>query len=297
MEQGVLTEVGLPIALFVIMIGMGLTLVPRDFREILVAPRASFYGVIAQILLLPLCAFVVASLLNLSPALAVGLVVIAACPGGTTSNLFVFIGRGDLALSIVLTVAASLITIITLPFFANQALAHYQDTVEVIRLPFLRTVGTMVGIILVPVMIGMTVRRFAPGFAGRAERPVSLFGLVVLVGVILLLVIQVGDQAEELARQAGLPALLLNLLGLALGLGVGRLVGLSREEAFTVAIELAIKNGTLGLMVTLTLLESSEMSVPAAVYSMLMFLFGFVMLGYSRLAGIGAPEQRIADTD
>ena len=288
MEQGILTEVGLPVALFVIMIGMGLTLVPRDFREVVEAPRASLYGLLAQVLLLPLCAFAIAGLLGLSPALAVGLVIIAACPGGTTSNLFVFIGRGDLALSIVLTVLASLVTVITLPLFANQALAFYKDTTEVIELPFLRTVLTMVAIVVVPTAIGMTIRRYAPAMARRAERPVALFGLVVLVGVILLLVIQVGDQAMDLARDAGPAAVLLNVLGLVLGLGVGRLVGLTRREAFSVGIELAIKNGTLGLMVTLTLLESSEMSAPAAVYSMLMFLFGFLMLAWSRGTRIGA---------
>src|SRR5690606_28072981 len=116
MEQGVLTEIGLPAALFVIMVGMGMTLTPRDFHEVLVAPRATLFGLLAQVLALPVISFGLAWLLSLPPALAVGLVVIAACPGGTTSNLFAYLGRGDVALSIILTVLASLITIITLPW-------------------------------------------------------------------------------------------------------------------------------------------------------------------------------------
>ena len=102
-EQGPLIEYGLHAAIFFIMIGMGMTLLPKDFREVIIAPRATFFGLFAQLLILPVVAFLLADALSLSPALAVGLVVIAACPGGTTSNLFVYLGRGDVALSIIST--------------------------------------------------------------------------------------------------------------------------------------------------------------------------------------------------
>ncbi|GAA5126630.1 bile acid:sodium symporter family protein [Alloalcanivorax gelatiniphagus] len=251
MDQAALISVGLPAALFLIMVGMGLTLTPRDFREVLVAPRATLFGLVAQILLLPLVGVGLAVSLDLSPALAVGLVIIAACPGGTTSNLFAFLGRGDVALSIVLTVAASLITIVTLPMFTSWALGHFQDSSQVLELPVLRTILTLLVIILIPVAIGMTIRHFKRHWAEKGEKLVSVFGLLVL------------------------------------GMVGGRLIGLSRPQAFTVAIELGIKNGTLGLMVTLTLLHSDAMSVPAAVYGVLMFLFGFLMIGYGRLTGLG----------
>ena len=287
MDQAALVSVGLPAALFLIMVGMGLTLAPKDFREVLVAPRATVYGLVAQIILLPLVGVGLAMSLDLAPALAVGLVIIAACPGGTTSNLFAFLGRGDVALSIVLTVAASLITIVTLPMFTSWALGHFQDSERVLELPVLRTILTLVVIILIPVGIGMTIRHFRQSWAEKGEKLVSIFGLLVLVAVIALLLIDLGEEALVLLRQGGMAVVLLNIIGLVLGMAGGRLMGLPRDQAFTVAIELGIKNGTLGLMVTLTLLHSDAMSVPAAVYGVLMFLFGFLMLGYSRLTGIG----------
>ena len=287
MDQAALVSVGLPAALFLIMVGMGLTLTPKDFREVPVAPRATVYGLVAQIILLPLVGVGLAMSLDLAPALAGGLGIIAACPGGTTSNLFAFLGRGDVALSIVLTVAASLITIVTLPMFTSWALGHFQDSERVLELPVLRTILTLVVIILIPVGIGMTIRHFRQSWAEKGEKLVSIFGLLVLVAVIALLLIDLGEEALVLLRQGGMAVVLLNIIGLVLGMAGGRLMGLPRDQAFTVAIELGIKNGTLGLMVTLTLLHSDAMSVPAAVYGVLMFLFGFLMLGYSRLTGIG----------
>lgn len=287
MEQSSLIEIGLPLALFVIMVGMGMTLTPKDFREVFVAPAATLFGTLAQVLVLPLVAFVLALVLGLSPALAVGLVVIAACPGGTTSNLFVFLGRGDVALSIVLTVIASLVTIFTLPMFTGWALDWFMNEDETFSLPMQRTVLTLFVIVLVPVLIGMTVRRFAADFAIRSERFVGLFGLLVLVGVIIAILMQVGGEAETLFYQAGLAVALLNIAGLGIGMLGGRLARLPPAQAFAVAIELGIKNGTLGLMVTLTLLDSPEISVPAAVYGMMMFVFGFLMIGYARYTGVG----------
>ena len=290
MGSNALIDIGLPVSLFLIMVGMGMTLTPKDFREVAIAPRGTFFGLLAQILLLPLIALGVALALELSPALAVGLIVIAACPGGTTSNLFVYLGRGDVALSIVLTVLASLITIVTLPAFTGWALERFQDADMVLELPVLRTIITLFVIILLPVAVGMTIRHFRQDWAEKGEKAVGLLGLLVLVAVIALLMVELGEEALDLFRKAGLSAVILNIAGLVLGLVGGRLIGLSRDQAFTVAIELGIKNGTLGLMVTLTLLHSEAMSVPSAVYGVLMFVFGFLMIGYARLTGIGRGQ-------
>ncbi len=287
MEQGPLIEVGLPVSLFLIMVGMGMTLTPKDFHEVIVAPRATLFGLLAQIVLLPAVAFGLVLILPLTPALAVGLIVIAACPGGTTSNLFAYLGRGDVALSIILTVLASLITIITLPLFVSWALKAFSDHALEIELPVMRTVTALLVIVLVPVLIGMTIRKFAPVLAQRSEKLVGLFGLLVLIVVLVAILHQLGERMFELLKQGGFAAIVLNIAGLVLGMLGGRMVGLSRQQAFTVAIELGVKNGTLGLLVTLTLLNSSEMSVPAAVYGLLMFVFGFIMIGYARLTGIG----------
>ncbi|MBU2953605.1 bile acid:sodium symporter family protein [Marinobacter sp. F3R08] len=282
MESSPLISAGLPIALFIIMIGIGMTLTIRDFRQVAVYPKGMIVGTIAQILIMPLVAFLLATLLAVPPAIAVGLVIIAACPGGTTSNLFVLLSRGNIALSIVLTVSASLITILTLPLFTNIALQHYMGTEENIVLPVWKTVGMLIGIVLFPVAIGMVVRTRNPEVARKAESIVSIFGGVVLALLIVALVYGVRDQIWELLKQAGPATILLNLAGIGLGLVAGRMAGLTQRESLAVAVELGVKNGTIALMVTLTLLESSAMSIPAAVYGVLMFPIGFMLAMYGR---------------
>jgi bile acid:Na+ symporter, BASS family len=292
--QGALVDVGLPAALFLIMIGMGLTLTPKDFREVLVAPRATLFGLLSQILIMPLIALGLAMLMGLDPLLAVGLIIIAACPGGTTSNIFAYLGGGDVALSVVLTVLASLVAIITLPLFTGLALDWFQDASVAIELPLSRTVVSLLVIVIVPLIIGMSLRKGVPAFAARAERFVGAFGLMVLVLVIVAILVSLGDRVVTLARDGTYIAVLLNLAGIALGLGGGRLIGLDLRQSFTVAVELGLKNATLGLMITLTLLHSSEMSVPSAVYGVVMFVLGAVLVMFSRQMGLQRPplEER-----
>ena len=273
---------GLPIALFIIMIGIGMTLTLRDFRQVAVYPRGLVIGTVAQILLMPAVAFALAYLFGVSPAIAVGLVIIAACPGGTTSNLFVLLARGNIALSIVLTVSASLITIVTLPLFTNMALQHFMGTEENISLPVGKTIAMLVLIVLLPVAIGMLVKTRKPDLALKAESLVSIFGGVVLALLIVALLFGVRDQIWDLLKQAGPSTIALNVAGILLGLLAGRLAGLTQRESLAVAVELGVKNGTIGLMVTLTLLESSTMSIPAAVYGVLMFPIGFLLAMYGR---------------
>lgn len=289
MESGPLISVGLPLSLFIIMVGIGMTLTARDFHQVTVKPTGLVLGTIAQILLMPLAAFALAWALQLPPAMAVGLVIIAACPGGTTSNLFTLLAKGNVALSIVLTVSASLITIMTLPLFANFALKLYFGTQQEITLPLGKTVLMLSAIVLLPVTIGMGIRALRPALAARAESVVSIFGGLVLAGLIVSIVYGIRDRFIELLIQAGPATLALNILGIALGLLCTRAAGLGNRERLAVATELGIKNGTLGLMVTLTLLHSSNMSVPSAIYGVIMFPLGFLLAAYGRrLAKAGA---------
>lgn len=282
METSPLISIGLPISLFIIMVGIGLTLTLRDFGQVTRNPRSIVVGTVAQILLMPLVAFAIAPFLGLAPALAVGLVIIAACPGGTTSNLFVLLARGHIALSILLTVSASLITIITLPFFTNYALQMYFGEAANISLPVGKTIAMLVVIVLLPVALGMFIRTKAPTKAQKAEGMVSIFGGFVLLLLIIALLWGSRERLPELLAQAGPAAFLLNLAGIVIGLGLSRLAGLSQRESLAIAVELGIKNGTIALMVTLTLLESSEMSIPAVVYSVLMYGFGCILIAMGR---------------
>jgi len=284
MQANPLIEVGLPIALMIIMAGMGLTLTVADFRRVFVFPRAMILGTLAQILLIPALAFALIELFGLTTSIAVGLVVIAACPGGTTSNVFTFLARGNVALSIVLTVIASLVTIFTIPLFTNLALDLYTnvDADAPVRLPVMETIVKLSIIIIIPVLVGMFVRARFEEVAALAERSVSVFGLVVLAVIIVLLVFQTRDQIMMLLSQAGPSAVALNLGGIALGFLFGWLCGISHRDALTIAMEVGIKNGTIGLMVTLTLLDNPEMAIPSAVYGLLMFAFGGLLAAYGR---------------
>ncbi|MDO3720972.1 bile acid:sodium symporter family protein [Marinobacter sp. chi1] len=282
MESSPLISIGLPVSLFIIMVGIGLTLTLRDFGQVTRNPKSILVGTAAQILVMPLAAFAIAQMLGLAPALAVGLVIIAACPGGTTSNLFALLARANIALSILLTVSASLITILTLPLFTNFALQTYMGEGADITLPAGKTIAMLVVIVLLPVALGMIIRTRAPQAAQKAESIVSIFGGVVLLALIVVILWGARDRLPTLISQAGPAAFLLNLAGLIVGLGLSRLAGLSQRESLAVAIELGIKNGTIALMVTLTLLESSDMSVPAVIYSIMMYGFGAVLIGLGR---------------
>lgn len=286
-----LLQVGLPIALAVIMAGVGLTLRPRDFRNTLYYPRALVLGSIAQLVLLPLTAMGLALLLRLPPLIAVGLVVTAACPGGTTSNVLTFLARGNLALSILMTALASLITVMTLPLFTNLALGIFADAAMAApaRLPVLQTVFMLVAIIFVPVCIGMAVRAWNAALAGRLEGLVGAFGLLVLVVLMILIVYQTRHHLVPLLLQAGPAVVTLNLAGVGLGFAAARLAGRDRRDAVTLAIELGVKNSTLGLIVALTMLRSAEIAIPSALYGLLMYLSAIGLIVYGRrLAGVRA---------
>lgn len=282
MESSPLISIGLPISLFIIMIGIGMTLTARDFHQVTVKPAGLILGTVTQILLMPAAAFALAWALQLPPAMAVGLVVIAACPGGTTSNLFTLLARGNVALSIVLTISASLITIMTLPLFANYALGLYYGTQQAIELPLLKTVLMLSLIVLLPVAIGMLVKMWRPALAARAEGLVSVFGGLVLAALVVGIVYGLRDRFVDLIIQAGPATIALNLLGIGLGLLSAKLVGLGKREGIAIATELGIKNGTLGLMVTLTLMHSSDMSIPSAIYGVIMFPIGFLLVALAR---------------
>lgn len=278
-----LVSVGLPIALFIIMVGIGLTLTAGDFRREARAPRATVVALLAQLVAMPALGFAIAALLDLPPELALGLVIAAACPGGSTSNLIAYLARANVALSIVLTVLASLITVATLPVYADLAL-RWQPLGDdlAVQVPLGRTIGLLVGIVLVPVVLGMTVRRRAPHRAAALERAVSLFGAAVLVLLVVGIAVSVGDEIGRLLRDAGPAAVLLNLGGIAVGLLVGRAAGLSAADRLTTAIELGVKNTTLGILIAVTVLGREEVAVPSAVYGLLMYVSAGALVGYGR---------------
>jgi bile acid:Na+ symporter, BASS family len=285
MEQSPLISFGLPIALFIIMIGIGLTLTAADFHREARQPLGVMVGTLAQVLLMPALGFGVAAVLRLEPVIAVGLVIVAACPGGSTSNLIAYLARANVALSIVLTVLASVAAILTLPLYVNLALGWWPiGTEAAVRMPVAQTVALLIGIILVPVAIGMAVRRRAPARAASLEKAVSIFGGVVLLLLIVAIIYSVRDRFWELMGAAGPAAILLNLAGVAAGFLSAALVGLSGPDRFTMGIELGVKNTTIGMLVAVTIIGSEAMAVPAAVYGLLMYASGFALVTFGQRA-------------
>jgi bile acid:Na+ symporter, BASS family len=204
-DDNLLVEVGLPIALFVIMIGIGLTLTTADFRRERKQPRGMVVGAIGQLVLMPAIGLGIVWLLGLQGAIAIGVVIAATIPGGTTSNVITYLSHANVALSIVLTVVASLATVLTIPVVVEFAIDRFGSIDEAVSLPVVRTVGQLVAIVLVPVLIGMAIRARKPELAGRIERGVSAFGAVILVVLIVGIAIGLGEDVPVFLRRPARP--------------------------------------------------------------------------------------------
>lgn len=271
MESSLLTNLLLPLGLGVIMLGLGLGLTPDDFRRVARYPRAMLVGLALQTAVLPWVAFALAVVFRLPPELAVGLLLLAASPGGATANIYSHLARGDVALNITLTAVNSLLCLATLPLILNLALEHFLGAGRYVPPPVNKVVE-VAGIILLPVLLGMAVRRFAPGFAARMERPIRLLSVLVLA---LLVAGAIAQERERLASHVaavGMACLLFNLASLGAGYAVPRALRLPRRQAIALAMEIGIHNGTLAIFIALNVLGDAAMSIPAAVYSLLMFL-------------------------
>jgi bile acid:Na+ symporter, BASS family len=271
MESNVLTQLFLPLALAVIMFGMGLSLTFNDFKRILIYPKAVTLGLINQLILLPLVAFGLIHLFNLQPELAVGLMILAACPGGATSNLITHLSKGDAALSITLTAFSSLITVVTIPFLVNFSIIYFLPNGEEQQLNILGTVISVLLITIIPVFLGMMIFKKAPRLAKKWDVPFRKVSAIFFVIIVIAAVLKEKDQMLEFFAQAGPVALTLNLSTLALGYFSGKMFKLNSRQSITLAIESGIQNGTLGIMIAATLLMNSVMSIPSAIYSLIMF--------------------------
>jgi len=221
MEANIITQVFLPLALFIIMLGMGLALVPADFKRVFLYPKAVTIGIVLKVLLIPAIAFGLLQVFPLQPELAVGVILLAACPGGATSNLIANLARGDVALSITLTAIASVLTVLTIPFFVNFSLQHFMVQEQQINLPFFKTVGQILAITVIPVIIGMVIKARAPRISERAERPVKIISAIFLVLIIFAALAKEWNNLPRLFAQAGPISLVLNILAMALGYGSG----------------------------------------------------------------------------
>lgn len=279
MNDSVLISVGLPIALAIIMFGLGLSLEVGDFRRVARTPRAVVVALGLQVLVLPVIAFGLVVAFDLDPLLAVGVMLLAASPGGTTANLFSHLFRGDVALNITLTAINSVLAAVTIPLVTNLAIGYF-DTDGDLGLQWSKVVQ-VIAIVLVPVAVGMLVRRWSREFAARADKPVRVFSIVVLVAVAVGALLGERENLGDYLRQVGLVTGLLCVLSLSLGYAGARLARLEQPQAVASSMEVGIHNTTVALTIAPSVLDSTEVAIPAAVYSILMYVlataFGFLI--------------------
>ncbi len=270
-NSSAITQVFLPLSLAFIMFSVGLELVGDDFRRILLRPKDFAVGALSQIIVLPLVAFSLLSMWPMAPALAVGVMIIAACPGGVTSNLMTYLARGDTALSVSLTATISLAAVITLPLIVGFSITHFMDADTAPSLSIGNTVLSVFLITTVPVIIGMVVNRFAPKFARRFERSTRLIASVLFVVIIAGAIFAEWANIADYFRQAGPVTLALNLIMMSLAIGLAKVARLGPRQQIAITLECGLQNGTLAIFVAATLIGSKAMTIPAAIYSLLMF--------------------------
>jgi bile acid:Na+ symporter, BASS family len=258
MQQSATTSLFLPIALGIIMLGLGLSLTLADFKRISQYPKAIVIALVCQMLLLPALCLGIAALSGISAELCVGLMLLAASPGGPTANLYSHLSNGDVALNITLTALNSVLALFTLPFIVNFSMEIFLGAGQYIPMPFSKVVEVF-GIVLIPVSIGMLLKNYAPQFAQKMDKPVRILSALLLVVIIASVTINVGSML--------------------IGYFVPQVFGIPKKQSISIGMEIGIHNGTLAIFIALTVLGNSAMSVPPAIYSLLMFFtaaaFGF----------------------
>jgi BASS family bile acid:Na+ symporter len=281
--QSLFSDYFLPVTLAIITMGMGLSLTDSDFRNVFMHPRAVVTGLCCQMILLPLIAWLIARSINIDPFFKVGLMVIAACPGGATSNLVTYLLRGNVALSISMTALNSIITLITIPLVVYISLELFIHESTAVRLNIGETIIKVFLITLLPAFVGTRIRKNYAAFATQLERPLRvvlpLLLLVVYAGVIFI------DQGSGAATRADfiglIPyTLLLNILAMVSGFLVARIMRLRVVNQFTVSIEVGLQNSALAIFVAATLLKSSEMALVPVVYGSFSF-FSTLLFGWT----------------
>ncbi|MET0952752.1 MAG: bile acid:sodium symporter family protein [Aeromicrobium sp.] len=264
------TTIALPLALGIIMFGLGLSLTVDDFRRVRRHPRAVVIALACQLLLLPLVCLGLVIVLDLPPLLGIGMLLLAASPGGTSANLFSHLFHGDVALNVTLTAINSIIAIFSLPIITNLAIAYY-DREDSVSLQLGKVVEVF-AVVLVPVLLGMLVRSRREAFAARMDKPVRIGSAVILAVLVIGIMVDQSDKIGDYIADVGLATALFCVISLVVGYVVPKALGITESQAIASSMEIGVHNGTLAIYVAVEVLEVTEISVPAAVYSVFMFV-------------------------
>lgn len=274
MDSGLIT-LFLPMALAIVMAGMGLELTLKDFARVSKHPKAVLIALFCQLILLVSIAFLICKIFALPPLLAVGLMLLAASPGGTTANLFSYLYKGDIALNITLTAINAIVAAVFLPFIVNFSILHFMNEGQHVGLQFTKVLQVFL-IILVPVCIGMLIRHYTPHVAEKLNRPVRIFAVVFLLIIILGAIFKERNNLIEYIGQIGFATALFCAISLLIGYFVPRMLGINSYQARACAFEIGIHNSTLAMTIALTIMASTTIAMPAAVYSIFMYVFATI---------------------
>lgn len=278
------------IALGLVMFGLGLSLTVADFRRLLQYPRAVVLALVLQVLVLPTACYGLIVLLGVPPLYAVGLMLLAASPGGVSANLFSHLFGGNVAMNISLTAINTLLSIVSLPLITNWAIATFAKTGQVVPLQFGKVLEVIV-IVLIPVVVGMAVHRRAPAFSARMEKPMKLFSALVLAAFALIAIVKEWAALSASFADIGPAVLLFNALSLGAGYFLPRAVGMDKSLSTAIGFEIGIHNSTLAIFIALSVLNNFQLALPAAIYSVSMYIMAplFGMLVLRRSGGHPAP--------
>jgi BASS family bile acid:Na+ symporter len=294
--DSIFSEIFLPVTLAVITLGMGLSLTESDFRNIFAHPQALITGLCCQMILLPVIAFFIARVSQIDPLFKVGLMIIAACPGGATSNLITYLLRGNVALSISMTALNSIITLVTIPLVVTLSLAFFIHQDANIHLNVGETIINVFLITLLPAFAGTRIRKWKPLFADGLERPLKVI-LPILLALIFLGVVFI-DRGTESATVNDFFTILpftvaLNVFAMVTGLLIARIARMRLKDRYTISVEVGLQNSALAIFVAATLLRSHSMALVPVVYGSFTFfstlLFGWIVKRFSK--------QEVIDTD
>ena len=282
MATGVLSDVFLPLAIVLIMIAMGMTLTAEDFRRLKQQKAAVLTGLTSQLLLLPLLGFAVAWLFGLSTVFALGMVLLVASPGGSTSNLIVHVSNADRALSLTLTALSNVAVFVSMPLLLSLGQRAFGSLDGDAAVPVGDLVVQIAALTVVPIVIGMSIARRAPDFAARLEEPAKRVATIVFLVIVTLLVIQNWSAITSDAPEFGPAFVTLNLLALAAGTLLAFGVGLPPREATTIGIETGIQNSTLSIAIALSVFDSDELAIVPGLYGLWMLFTGFAFAFFMR---------------
>ena len=261
------------------MFGMGLTLVVGDFARLFTYPKEVLVGLFNQLVFLPLIGFLIILLFDLNSSMAIGVMILSLCPGGPTSNLITQVARGNIGLSVTLTALASLITVFTIPIILSESITYFTgETDVVIELPVVQTMLQILVITVIPVSIGMVIRKKNEDFALRMENPMRTASTVLFIIIFLLVMIANKDLIVQAMMEVGLATLLLNISTMAFGYITAKFFGIKGKSQVSITIESGIQNGTLAFVIATTILNNVEMGLPTGAYSIWMFITGGILM-------------------